>query len=585
MLILRLLILVSLVLIALSAMAVDFGQRVGDSKWQNVVALAAPVSHGTEEYKIFCSAVLIHPKVVLTAAHCLQEGNLRLSQSELRTRVRGFKVYTGSGEEAGIVQNSLVSIDNAFIHSRYLRDIRGQADIAVVMLSNPIDELKAHITPLALDISLLKNEITRGQSLRIVGFGHSEQLTGRPFQTEEHFGIKHEANLLIEGKTASELMVVAGRAVDSLGLFRPSPREGDSGGPVFFESMDGKAYVAGIVSRSTRFNHGPLGSAFSQVRNWVCWIESVSGEVFRDASEIDYCARDFFSDYSPSSGSFQDLCLNPNLSQAYTLDVLKKMFNISDCLELESKLGAITNINLDATYIHDISVLESFKQLERISIRDNLIQSIEPLRDFKDLRFLDISYNLIRDFSSLRHWENSGGWLIGERRQFNTIVRNDFIKMCQDETTSFEARQTINAIMGLMGFGVRDCVNANYELIRVRDLRFFQSRNLESMEPLRGIHTIERLDLSGQKITDLSFLEDMRDLRSLNLSGNPVKDFTFIALQTKLIHLDLSHTGVRGLEFLSNLRMLRTLDLRGNSNVDLSPIQDRLQSGTLRLIR
>jgi hypothetical protein len=585
MLILRLSILVTLVSIALSAMAVDFGQRVGHSKWQNVVALAAPILSGSEEYKIFCSAVLIHPKVVLTAAHCLQEGSLRLSQSELRSRVRGFKVYVGAGEEEGIVQNSLVSIDNAFIHSRYLRDIRGQADIAVVMLSNPIDELQAQITPLALDISLLKNEITRGQALRIVGFGHSEQLTGRPFQTEEHFGIKHEANLLIEGKTASELMVVAGKAVDSMGLFRPSPREGDSGGPVFFESIDGKVYLAGVVSRSTRFNHGPLGSAFSQVRNWVCWIESVSGERFREAGEIDYCARDFFADYSPASGSFQELCLNPSLSQAYTLHVLKKLLNVSECMELELKLATLTNINLDATYIHDLSVLESFKQLERVSIRDNLIQSIEALRDFKELRFLDISYNLIRDFSFLRHWESVGGWLIGEGRQFNTIVRNDFIRMCQDETTSFEARQTINAIMGLMGLAPRDCVNANYELIRIRDLRFFQSRNLENMEPLRGLHTIERLDLSGQKITDLSFLEEMRDLRSLNLSGNPVKDFSVIAAQTKLIHLDLSHTDVRGLEFLSNLRMLRTLDLRGNMNVDLSPIQERLQSGTLRLIQ
>lgn len=569
------------------AYAVDFGEPVDSHQWRDVVAIAKAGPH-PEGAQIFCTGVVVAPRVVLTAAHCLQEGGRRLGRQEFQQLISGLRVYHGNGEDGGWVHENLMPIARGIIHQNYLRDIRGQADIAILITAEDFPKtVQQQIRPLALDIDLLKNEIRRNQTLKVVGFGHAEQLINS-LQTREYFGLKHSGPVRIEGKTADELLVVPGAPVDRFGLYRPGPREGDSGGPAFFKAQDGQYYLTGLVSRATKFNHGPRGMAFSQVRNWICWIEreaQISLREHLDPDTPDFCQmRVPRTEIPDPTVDFLTMCEEPaqrNNSQAYTIYVMKRLLGHSNCSDLHQDLKTRTNLSLDATYINDLTPLFEFTQLERLILRDNSLTSISPLRNHTRLRTLDISYNFVRDSEIIQDLVDSGLWLVGQGRQYNEIVRNEFIRQCSNPNTPHEARTTINAIIDMYGMNRNECVNANYELIRVRELQFYQTQGLTNMDPLRGLSTLERLDLSRQKVSDLSFVEDIDDLRVLILDDNPIFDLSPLLKHRNLTELSVKNLNLEDIKIIEQLPRLRVLHVHGNSISDFGTLEQRERRGII----
>ncbi|WP_437686945.1 trypsin-like serine protease [Sorangium sp. So ce176] len=100
----------------------------------------------------FCSAVLVAPRVLLTAAHCLSA-----------RRVEEMEAYFGShvavlGYHARIVE--------AHLHPAYDPDTR-QNDLALLLLAEPAPVRPAQLREAALEAGAV------GQTIRIVGFGAS----------------------------------------------------------------------------------------------------------------------------------------------------------------------------------------------------------------------------------------------------------------------------------------------------------------------------------------------------------------------------------------------------------------------------
>ncbi len=550
------------------ARAVDFGQLSHDP---DILALATQIDSAEGSHKIYCSAVLVHPQIVLTAAHCLRDGNRVESGRERRERLKFTKIYTGDKSLDGLVSDDLVDIDSFHIHPRYLRDIRGLADIAVIKLKSPLTHLSAAIRPIATDYELLKS-IKKGSDVEIVGLGFSEQRIGRSVRTEATFGVKRSGVLKVEGKTSSEVLVLPGEPIDRFGLFKVAPRDGDSGGPLFYK-YKGKSFLLGIVSRASRFNHGPQGTAFSNIRHWICWIENVSQLRLRSDDAPDYCAPDS----SSNALTLRDLCLNPSTSESYSLYVLKRTLGANDCFDLEKSAQHLTNLSLDASYLKNINVLRFFPKLQRLILRDNSITDLSALSFLKDLSLIDISYNNIRNISGI----DARFWIVGAQRQYNNIARTQFIRMCQDANVQGEARRTINAILDMFSLPMDACVDGNYELIRRRELTLFAPLDLTDLTPLSSLHTLESLNISGQKVTDFSFLEGLKDLRSLNLSRIPLKDLNSIENLKNLNYLYLMQSSLTNIEFVSSLPRLRELHIAGNQISDFSPLFQH--SSTLRV--
>ena len=223
------------------------GTQVPAGKWPDAVAVLS--SQGS------CTGTLIAPDVVLTAGHCADPAPTQVTADTTD--------YNGAGGKTATVK-SITAYPNW--ETSY--------DVAVIVLNTPI----TGVTPRPIGTACTFEGVANNMPVHLVGFG----LTDTAAQ-----GDNTRLNETMVPMTDKECTNAAAGCVASIapgGEFIAGGNgkdscNGDSGGPVYFDTPRG-AVVIGAVSRATENSATPCGGGGIYVRTdkLVQWIETTAGK-------------------------------------------------------------------------------------------------------------------------------------------------------------------------------------------------------------------------------------------------------------------------------------------------------------------
>jgi secreted trypsin-like serine protease len=166
---------------------------------------------GTGDAHLACTATLIAPRLVLTAAHCIDDKALSFTLASDALAARGG-----------------IAVSRSLVHPDFSASV-GTHDLAVAQLSDAVND--------ATPESLFEDRpLTVGQSVALVGYG----------PTTDEFApsrVKNAASAVVEEVSDAEFVVGEAGAVENCG--------GDSGGPAFLETAEGRR-VVGVASRALK---------------------------------------------------------------------------------------------------------------------------------------------------------------------------------------------------------------------------------------------------------------------------------------------------------------------------------------------
>jgi secreted trypsin-like serine protease len=194
-----------------------------------------------------CTATMIAPDVVITAAHCL-EGD---GWGDF-----GFTLESDLTAEVTNVVPVLTFHQHPDFHfeGAEYKQLARRNDVAVVILEEPIFGVPVE----RLDNPLRAAELGDGTELTLCGYGRNT------WAVPKTAGLKRDAIVYVGVSTNWELQSVEED---------PQPCKGDSGGPVFVEASDGGRLVAGLVSRaagdSQMCDSGAIYTRISAYSDWV----------------------------------------------------------------------------------------------------------------------------------------------------------------------------------------------------------------------------------------------------------------------------------------------------------------------------
>jgi Leucine-rich repeat (LRR) protein len=183
----------------------------------------------------------------------------------------------------------------------------------------------------------------------------------------------------------------------------------------------------------------------------------------------------------------------------------------------------------------------------------------------------DPDLSALAQIASLREVRLAGvnlkGAVIKSLAQITTL---DLYRLTVDDAAS------LGALTGLRELDLRKVPVANYDFLKpmaaLEQLEIAQNR-LQDLKPLAGLKSLRRLMLpENPGLASLAPLKGLTSLESLDIDDTGVSDITPLASLPKVEFLDLQGTQVKSLKPLAKHPTLRVLNLRRTPVKDITPL-------------
>lgn len=197
-------------------------------------------------------------------------------------------------------------------------------------------------------------------------------------------------------------------------------------------------------------------------------------------------------------------------------------------------LQKLERLNLERSNVSNLSPLTGLKGLESLSIAESPVSDIEPIGRLMNLKRLSLRDCAIADISPLARLDR---------------LESLYLERCP--------------------------VDSLAPLKKLEHLRFLSLGLLEtspSYEPLTGMVSLRKLQVTGQFPIDLSFVTSLKDLESLVITRSQISLLPSLAELQKLELVSFYGTNIENLEPLASCSNLKTLNLRRTKVSDVSQV-------------
>ncbi|MCF6241490.1 MAG: leucine-rich repeat domain-containing protein [Bacteroidales bacterium] len=212
----------------------------------------------------------------------------------------------------------------------------------------------------------------------------------------------------------------------------------------------------------------------------------------------------------------------------------------------------------DNTKVHSLSGIEKMKLLERISFSNTAVTDISLLKNFKNLKIIHFDNTKVSSLESLEtlnpstvYCDNTGitkrmADAYMQEHKNTLVVYNSAVWMNWWKALSPEWKKVFAQIMKT---DTPDKI-ALHKLGLIKELDISGNEDIADLTPLSNLIHLEKIDISNTKVTNLSILSKLIELKEIKCKQTGITDLTPIGNLSNLEFLDISSTSINQLPLM-----------------------------------
>ena len=255
--------------------------------------------------------------------------------------------------------------------------------------------------------------------------------------------------------------------------------------------------------------------------------------------------------------SFLDLCIlhrDAPTPFGETLRLIVQHVGGGPCNTVNEKVLSTTTLDLSKKAINDVGPVGVLTHLTALNLADNAITDVRALSGLVNLTDLNVGGNRITDIrpigplTKLTQFEATG----------NPITVTEFLSACfmrKYEGVLTEAQSTeVTALLDLSG---KTTCRAAHDALRRLTVADVSNRGLASLDYFAVLESVKDLNVSRNRLKDLSALRPLRDLTVLSVWSNEISSMDAVNALPQLEGLILDANPINSLDGIGNLRKLK----------------------------